>query len=908
MSEAPPPAHLHEAARRELRKPFFLLRTPDGLSDYFSPQVYRVVKSRREPISRFLANARLVPAGEDGPAAVEYDVEEFAALDPSPLEYLTQAEVDAFAEAAEAFVHPEKEGRRVTPHEQTLRARLRLPDPDLEPGAYWVYGPPENRALLILWGAEEEAGSSLPLLSEGDGEACIVERLRTRVMDWAARQKEMRRLLELRPDPLLAPHLATGERGPSGKVEAWRIAGQSVPVKKIGTPKRFLGKGLKSFSTAAAAFYAAGRSSAPTSPVEKELRCALQVPDPARRPDLWGKFEGRPVVRFDEIPRREEAVYLCAETEIPLPPTTPGSVPPPTAVDRLAALAAPVLLYAGSAAAALVALVAAALLFEVFADRSPLRLETVVALDDPGRVTAVFSKPVLAASLGAGAVDGVPAFRIRAESGRPIGIHEVRRSAEDPARVYLHTDPLEDGATYSLGVAHLVDDTRKRNPLTPDARSDFTFLDTVPPEVLEVSAEGSDDQKLLILFSKPLERVSATQRINYRIPGFRILGVELLEDAQTVVLTAERADRTAEHRGFIHEGIYDLTIEGVADATVSRNVLPAPVELREFRYVDTIPPRLVTVHADRSQTELLLVYNEPLDPASAQTPAHFRFYGESERPLPRVRRAVLRDDERSVLLTLEPVMFNGIEYTLTTPGVADRARPRPNAKDGAREHIFFFVGMEDTEPPALREARVTPDRREIIVTFSEPVREDTFTDPSVWTLDGGGEIIVERAAALGADGRQVALELNRPLASARTYELLGRGLTDAIGNVADRAVIPVTAPGLTSFGEDLVLNEASALSSTRIRLVFNEDLVGETARALENYRTEPPHRIARVLFESAAPSEVVLQLDPETPLQSGQVRVTARNLRLRAVDFEVQRPVDRVLQVDFATPAEATAP
>ncbi|MCC5839589.1 MAG: Ig-like domain-containing protein [Opitutales bacterium] len=908
MSEAPLFANFQAAARRELRKPYFLLRTPDGLSDYFTPQIYRVVKSRREPISRFLANARLAPAGDDGPAAVEYDVEEFAALDPSPLEYLTQAEVEAFAAAVEAFLRPEKEGRRVTPHEQNLRARLRLPDPDLEPDAYWVYGPPESRALLILWGVEAEAGSSLPLISETGDADSIVGRLRARVMDWAARQKEMRRLLERRSDPLLAPYVAVGERGPSGQIEAWRVAGQSVSVKKMGSPKRFLGKGLKGFAAASAAFYAAARPAASTSSVEKELRCAFQIPDPVRRPDLWRKIEGRPVVRLDEIPRREEAIYLCADAEIPLPPTSPGNVPPPTAVDRLTSLAAPVFLYAGAAAATLVVFIAAALLLEVFADRSPLRLESVIALDDPQQITAVFSKPVLAASLHAGSVEGVPTFRIRAESGRPIEIHEIRRSTEDPARVYLQTDPLQDGAAYTLGVAHLLDDTRKRNALIPDARADFTFLDTVPPAVLEVSAEGSDDQKLLVRFSKPLDSVTAAQRINYRIPGFRILNVELLDDEETVVLTAERSDRAAEPRGFIHEGIYDLTIQGVADATVSRNVLPAPVELREFRYVDTIPPRLVTIFADRNQMELLLVYNEPLDPASAQTPAHFRLYGESDRPLPRVRRAVLRDDERSVLLTLDPVMFNGIEYTLTTPGVADRARPRPNAKDGAREHAFFFVGLEDTEPPALREARVTPDRREIIVTFSEPVREDSFANPAIWSVDDGGEVVVERAAALGADGRQVALELNRSLAAARTYELVGEGLTDAVGNIADRATIPVTAPGLTSFGEDLALIEATALSSTRIRLVFNEDLVGETARALENYRTDPPHRIARVLFENSAGTDVVLQLDPETPLQSGPVTVTARNLRLRAVDFEVQRPVHDTFQVDFGVPMEASEP
>ena len=52
----------------------------------------------------------------------------------------------------------------LTPTSKQLIEEFRLPDPDCEPEMYRLYGYPWNRKLLVLWGCERHAGSSLPPL------------------------------------------------------------------------------------------------------------------------------------------------------------------------------------------------------------------------------------------------------------------------------------------------------------------------------------------------------------------------------------------------------------------------------------------------------------------------------------------------------------------------------------------------------------------------------------------------------------------------------------------------------------------------------------------------------------------------------------------------------------------------
>ena len=155
-------APLTAPTRRDLRSPYFIFRTLDGTGTYFTAENLPIVLSPKEPLSRFLAPARVVEAG--GVRSISYDLAAIQLDTARPMEFLPQSEIDAFAEAVRAFYDKAHEAaQRIVPYEKRLRAHFRLPDPELEADAYWVYGPAHDRRLLILWGCELKAGTSLPL-------------------------------------------------------------------------------------------------------------------------------------------------------------------------------------------------------------------------------------------------------------------------------------------------------------------------------------------------------------------------------------------------------------------------------------------------------------------------------------------------------------------------------------------------------------------------------------------------------------------------------------------------------------------------------------------------------------------------------------------------------------------------
>src|SRR5207249_177877 len=131
------------------------------------------------------------------------------------------AEIDAFSDAVAAFMakaRPDAKG--VTPYIRQCRESFRLPDPDLDPDAYWVYGPEFDRRLLILWGVEQQAGMSLPLER-------VLEKLLAREMTWADKQA-LSLKLALQPDEPMSRFLA-----PRTTDGGLAVGGTTVSPKKL---------------------------------------------------------------------------------------------------------------------------------------------------------------------------------------------------------------------------------------------------------------------------------------------------------------------------------------------------------------------------------------------------------------------------------------------------------------------------------------------------------------------------------------------------------------------------------------------------------------------------------------------------------------------------------------------------
>lgn len=99
--------------------------------------------------------------------------------------------------------------------------------------------------------------------------------------------------------------------------------------------------------------------------------------------------------------------------------------------------------------------------------------------------------------------------------------------------------------------------------------------------------------------------------------------------------------------------------------------------------VETDPPMLNTVEVT-SGNQLLLLFNEPLNPASAQNIFNYSVSNSIGNPL----SAVLQGDEKSVLLTFQTLFTNGFTNTIDISGVEDAVG---NVIAPVNRSFLFFI-------------------------------------------------------------------------------------------------------------------------------------------------------------------------------------------------------------------------
>jgi hypothetical protein len=205
-----------EASLREYSK----LCLPQGQSDFYQTDNKVVV---REMLGRFLADAE---ENQDGNSVHFSQVvggkERASRSRPVGTRKIPITELEAFEEAIQSFLQ-KAEAAGTAPRAKEIITHLRLPDPELEPDMYRLYGPPWNRRLLALWGCERRQASSLPPLE-------AVKKLGRRVKPlwqiWLERALWLLLLLVI----LVGVALVAGRGCPGCK------KGSSVQVKEINTP------------------------------------------------------------------------------------------------------------------------------------------------------------------------------------------------------------------------------------------------------------------------------------------------------------------------------------------------------------------------------------------------------------------------------------------------------------------------------------------------------------------------------------------------------------------------------------------------------------------------------------------------------------------------------------------------
>ena len=864
---------------RELKRPYFILRARGGEKNYYSPELQAVIRDPKTPFSTYLPAAEL--DNPQKPAEVTFRLPDGIDRNTlTPMSALPESTVRSFQAAVEDFL----QGEGLDPFRKETRGAFLLPDPDEEPDAWWVYGPPEDRKLLVLWGCEFQRNTSLPLLPDPKkpGAPSILDRLKARIMDWTDYQRQMRDLLLSGKEPF-ARFIGKPEQGRKGEWKSILHQGKRIEWEKT-KPLKTIGSGeIAAFHKAAGDFYSrAYPDSTSASDFEKELRTHFRLPDIDKNPELYRTSGGKLVIAVPDELESADAVCPREDEELNLPAPVPGEggaeVIPETAYDKLQARATPWMARAVAGGVVLVLLIAAAVLFEMFADRTPPAVTEILSEDTPERVLVRFDEEVHPEHLEFAEVvseeeaargrANTPAFQIVSESGERIEIFGINHLDGSGPEVELVTAFMEEG-NYILTIQGIRDTSRKKNRIDAPTEYPFQVVDTIPPSLEQVSADTSDSKAVLLFFDEPLERSSATLRSNYEIRGQSIVRAQVLEDNSSVRLVAST--------DFQKDQPYTLEVLNLQDASLSRNPIPDPITFT-FTYRDTIPPSVESVQAPQSQVKVFVTFSEKVTPASAQTPANYALTVDAQ-PGPAVRSALLYDDGLTVALTTEP-LFNGVSYGFFAENIADQGGGGTLAME--EPILFSFTGAEDTEPPFIEKVTVR-FQQNFWVTFNEPVEIEPLLDGARWSFSDPALQIEGDPQPSDSEGTRIKFKTTSR-ATDQIYTLRYEGeVQDLIGNTADG----LTSPQFQGVNISIIptntlrVQQATPAENNRVLVLqFNEGVVKSALETESNYLLDQGVQVLQATADPTDPAKVFLSLDK--PLAPGtRYELTLREMRTR---------------------------
>jgi hypothetical protein len=859
------------------------LLAPGGRDTYFSPDVQRMLFAADEPIARFLPPAKYAmperqERAQDGRAAqVSYTVPDEILKTATPLTTLARAEIDAFANAATVFLaKAQPDAKGVPPYIRQCRQEFRLPNPDLDPSAYWVYGSEFDRRLLILWGCEPPAGSSLPLDK-------VVEKLRAREMAWRDRQ-ELGLKLALRPDePLarfLAPRVADG-----GLV----IRGATVSPKRLRRLKTIAPTEWRAFDTAAKAYYVKAHPNAPgATPFEQEVRREFQLPSLAKVPGDFYLHGSRLVIALDTWPR--EATLPLTEDEtlkIPAPAaaqTSVAAVAAPTGATVSAELKArqqpPWVIYAklGAAAAGLVLLGAVAWLLRP--DTTPPQFKSIDATDRK-IVTITFDEPLDPASIqpkpaGAGQA---PADPIVFLDGK-LDIESRNLRSNDPRVIVVHTKTeLKDGEKYGVAIKNIADASRRHNAIVPLSK-EVAFFDQVPPVLKTISAGGPSKRHLVLVFSKPIsdDSLARARFTVWPVDGGergKPIRVDATLDANdksgaTLLLKADD--------DFTDQKPYVLDATGLKDRTTRGNpVEEKSVTNRAFDYVNTLAPRLNDMVATGGKFEIRLMFASPLDPASSGNAASYALTTADAKPL-RIASVDVPAPFTDVVLHLAPTKLTDGPHQLRIEKLTGKNRV---ALEAPIERTFSF--NDRPKPPAVEKVELPANSSRLKLAFDRIVATDTagvVGNYRILDRDAHGtDIGVRSAEPASDDPTRIVLVLSR-VPKGGKYYVETSGLADVFGAKQE---LPARYPFEVKGGGDIVQSLIGWAAPPALReggrvvvLSIRGRLRDVEARSADNYDLDPA---------------------PATPPKVENVQLGAADERLTTVTLRFAEPIKPPLTI-----------
>lgn len=866
---------------------FQALLCPNGKDTYFVAELQASMLGEGEPLTRFLPRAVFTPAGQGRSGGrVVYKLPEEARGGGARLKpphgsqagdrLLPRSEIEAFAVAVQAFLHKAQLGDGGLSHlEKQCRRDLKLPDPNTDPDAYWVYGGDFDRKLLILWGCERLPRSSLTLDQ-------VVQSLLTREMAWEDKQ-ELALKLALRDGEPLARFL--GVRTADGK--CW-VEGKLAPDQQLQRFERITAGESKRFAQAAREFYSRGdEKGVPL--FERELRQDLRLPDLELSSGSFYTWKSRFVIMVDRWAR--------ADTVLPVrpppgaKPATPyGSTGPlkeagaraevPLAEQLEARVRWQPATWMRYAAAAVVMLGISCGVFAYFFLGNPPKLSSKDPTFAGDRVIVIkFDRKIAADSLK---IPGAVTI-----AGDKRAVKEAAPDPVDPTLVRVTLDqPMEHKKEYAVTVSKAVTDTRGKHLVADTQTPSVLYTDNIDLVLDKVSA-GATPNELLLVFTKPMKAKYSSDLATIAVSvGGKAGGEEYgvasivrdIANPQMLVLITKRK--------FEPRVPYLLTLNNVED--MNDKVLN--LKAKPFFYEDILEPAISGAGADFAALALDVSFNKRMNSSVMGEKSNYRLVRmEKETEVPLTHGTPRFDDASNrVSLPLDAASLKPGKYQIAIERMLGN-----NGKEKKADHPFEI--LPDIEPPKVKDTYLTPvdAPSRIEVEFLRALVPASFGQP------GSFEVLNDRRESVGAlstpiVGRGpnwVVMNFGQPIGSGR-YFLIMRNLESVTGG---KLSVPTEKEfSVAGLGEPIarLLRWAKdpVRSGKRVVLELNCELTDASVKNVGNYKITPTagaFKIEHIVVRTtpAPTSTVTLVFDSDPP---AELKVSAKDLEIAGDRYPLQ--------------------
>ena len=446
--------------------------------------------------------------------------------------------------------------------------------------------------------------------------------------------------------------------------------------------------------------------------------------------------------------------------------------------------------------------------------------------------------------------------------------------------VYLQTTEFATG-NYILTLNNIKDASANANQISNNTTVQYAYqvMDDVAPTL--ISAEARSSTTVLVTFSEKVDVSTAETKANYSInPGVDIRGVYLTESEKVVVL------ETTEHAA----GQYNLTVNGIADASSSRNTI-APYTSISYDYYppDTDKPSLVSMDMP-TDSYLELTFSEPLAAAGAGIKSNYTI-----SPQVQIINASL--NANLTVVGLVTAKHAPGSYTITVSNVTDRAFT-PNAI-GESNSLAYTYTPPDTVAPDLISIQVKSPQS-MYLTFDEELDRVSAEVIEHYAINQGIQVT---NASLLASLTTVHIETS-PHESGITYSMTVNGLRD-------RAPSPneIASPITKTYSYDPPDTEKPELLSAKLiqgganhlELLFSEKVDKKTAESRENYIIDPSVEVTMATLDTVTLKKVTLETTDHRP--GIQYAISARNIKDRA---SIPNVIDAAKWVNYQMPGSGS--